>query len=149
MGLGMFAIRDIKRGDLILAERPLTFTPMTPHPSPDLPGAVPPEQLKALAHFDWEKFLQPCFARLTPENQAAYRALANSHTKDGSGPLLGVIRTNGFGVSLEEGRPNRYTAVYKEASRINHRCGFRLFSFYDTLPEHQTAAGRTLATSSR
>ena len=134
MGLGMFATRDIQRGDLILAERPLILTPITPHPSPDLPAAVLQEQLKALGHFDWEEFLQPCFARLTQENQAAFRALANSHTEDGSGPLLGVIRTNGFGVTLEEGHLNKYTAVYKEVSRINHRCGFRLLRFYDALP---------------
>jgi hypothetical protein len=111
MGLGMVASRDIKMGDLILAERPLIVLPKSPYLSPFVEAE----------EFDWEKFIQPCFERLTPERQAAYRALANSHTRDGSEPLLGIVRTNGFGIPLQEGFSNTYTGVYNELSRINHR----------------------------
>jgi hypothetical protein len=111
MGIGMFASRDIKMGDLVLSERPLIVIPSSLR-----------HILSPFADFDWDTFIQPCFDRLSPENKAAYRALANSHTKDGSGPLYGVFLTNNFSFELGEGGLiNTYTCVYKELSRVNHR----------------------------
>ncbi|PBK92481.1 hypothetical protein ARMGADRAFT_1080552 [Armillaria gallica] len=62
------------------------------------------------------------------------------HLHDGTGPLLGVVRTNGYGLEddlkdetketekLLESTPDdlkckvgRYTSVFKDLSRINHR----------------------------
>jgi hypothetical protein len=111
-GLGIFASRDIKMGDLVLSERPLIVVPMSLPPGNGPTG-----------DFDWDTFIQPCFDRLSPDNKAAYRALANSHTEDGSGPLHGVVLTNGFTFHVGEGERlvDSYTAVYKELSRANHR----------------------------
>ena len=54
-------------------------------------------------------------------------ALANSYTEDGSGPILGIVRTNGYQVpglydsGDEDDNAGAYTAVLKVMSRINHR----------------------------
>jgi hypothetical protein len=116
MGLGMFARRDIKRGELILAERPLLVVSSIPTFSQFLQPNIS----------DRDAFLQPCFDWLTPDN---YRALANSHTQDGSGPLHGVLRTNGSRLPYGEVEAHKCTAVYKEISRINHMCGGSLTQF--------------------
>jgi hypothetical protein len=118
MGLGMFAKRDLKRGELILAERPLLVVPTAPTAA----------QLFRRNVSNRDALLQLCFDRLTPENQAAYRALANSHTQDGSGPLHGILRTNGFSLPYGE-QVDKCTAVYKVISRINHRCGVSFTRF--------------------
>jgi hypothetical protein len=114
MGLGMFATRDLNIGDLILAERPLLFIPRVAH-----------RQVQSQQTLNYDETIEPCFQRLTADNRAAYGELSNSHTSDGSGPLLGVARTNGCGVELREG--SRYTAIYKEISRINHRYNIHIF----------------------
>ena len=124
-GLGMFATSDLSMGDLIVTERPLMVTPRgLSLPTPiNLPVAFTAEQRRQAAIFEWEKMLQQCFDRMEPENQAAFMELANSHLEDGSGPLLGVIRTNGFEVGgLHDPMPEgEYTGVCKVISRINHR----------------------------
>ncbi|KAG6853239.1 hypothetical protein C0991_005826 [Blastosporella zonata] len=73
----------------------------------------------------WETtYLRPCFERLDPDQQAAFLDLANAHKEDGSGPILGVIRTNGFEVAgVVDPEPNsggEYAAVCKIMCRINH-----------------------------
>jgi hypothetical protein len=67
----MFAQCDIKRGELILAERPLLVVSSIPTFAQFLQPNIS----------DRDAFLQPCFDWLTPDNQAAYRALANSHIR--------------------------------------------------------------------
>jgi hypothetical protein len=47
------------------------------------------------------------------EKRKAFKELQNSHTEDSSGPLLGVIRTNGFGVLGEEHRQRRFCSNKK------------------------------------
>jgi hypothetical protein len=113
MGLRMFASRDIQKGELILAERPLIVMPKSPYPS------IFDVQLHP--SFDWDDFIKPAFDRLTPENQAMFYTLANSPTKNGGGPLYGVFRMNGFCIEFGAGIYNQYPAVYKDLSRINHR----------------------------
>lgn len=124
-GLGMFATRDIFIGDLIVAERPLMVTPrgLRLPTSIGFPADFTAEQRRQAAIFEWEKLLQASFDRMEPENQAAFMALANSHLEDGSGPVLGVIRTNGFEVAgLDDPIPEgEYTGVCKIISRVNHR----------------------------
>jgi hypothetical protein len=126
-GLGMFATCDLSMGDLIVTERPLMVTPRgLSLPTPiGLPMTFTAEQRRQAAIFEWEKMLQGCFDRMEPENQAAFMTLANSHLEDGSGPLLGIIRTNGFEVGgLHDPMPEgEYTGVCKIISRINHRWG--------------------------
>jgi len=65
--------------------------------------------------------------RMSEKNRQDFKELMNTHTEDGSGPLLGVIRTNGFGVmgKIDENYfalTRGYTAIGKIASRINHSC---------------------------
>lgn len=125
-GLGMFATCDLSIGDLIVAERPLMVTPrgLSLSSSISLPVNFTAEQRRQAAIFEWEKTLQTSFDRMEPENQAAFMALANNHLEDGSGPLLGIIRTNGFEVEgLHDPMPDgEYTGVCKIISRINHSC---------------------------
>jgi hypothetical protein len=121
MGFGVFATRDLKFGDLIFAERPLICIPRLAYFSPRL-------QDPSLSQgFDIDKYIEPCFEKLTPEDRAAYHELSNSHTSDGSGPLLGVVRTNGFGVVLGETDSVQHSAVYKQLCRVNHRYNIDLF----------------------
>ncbi|KAG6833047.1 hypothetical protein H0H87_012058 [Tephrocybe sp. NHM501043] len=76
---------------------------------------------------EWENaYLRPCFGRLDPDQQAAFLDLANAHKEDGTGPILGVIRTNGFEVAgvvdPEPHNGGEYAAVCKIMCRINHSC---------------------------
>ena len=122
MGLGMFASRDINKGDLILAERPLAVMPKSPYPSIF--------DVQRYPSFDWEDFIKPLFDRLTPENQATFSALANSQIQNGVGPLYGVTRTNAFCIEFGEGIYNQYSAVYQYLSRMNHRYEYFMYSFH-------------------
>ncbi|OCH89358.1 SET domain-containing protein [Obba rivulosa] len=128
-GLGMFATRELRYGDLIFAERPLIVAPaayMTRAP-PTETGEPSLEWL----FMEWEDLLKAAVGRMSTENQEAYRALANSHVNDGSPPLLGIMRTNGFSASeallqvfpgLSDGPEGRFSAVGKVLSRVNHSC---------------------------
>ncbi|KAG5654552.1 hypothetical protein H0H81_000077 [Sphagnurus paluster] len=126
-GLGMFATRDLSMGDHILTERPLMVTPTCismPNFARRLAGKTDSQRSAEILN-EWEKrFLRPCFMRMDPEAQAAFLDLANSHTQDGSGPILGIIRTNGFEVAnVVDPEPNgEYAAVCKIMCRINHSC---------------------------
>ncbi|KAF8067863.1 hypothetical protein FPV67DRAFT_1162291 [Lyophyllum atratum] len=126
-GLGMFATRDLSMGDHILTERPLTVTPTAipmPHFARSLAGLTDEQRSQAILD-EWEKsFLLPCFSRLDSTTQADFLDLANSHTADGSGPVLGVIRTNGFEVAgvVDPEANGEYAAVCKVMCRINHSC---------------------------
>ena len=58
--LSMYALCDIQKGNLILAEWPVIFIPTTLV----LENLFPGEQQQ----FDWDKFVQLCFKQLMPEN---------------------------------------------------------------------------------
>ena len=130
MGKGMFARRDIQVGELIFAERPLLVSPRNINV---LGGAYVPEEKKndlravqAVMMHEWEKLLEAAVNRMTEENQKAFKELMNNHTDDGSGPLLGIVRTNAFSMEeIYDGEAwtdaTAYTAVLKLGSRINHR----------------------------
>ncbi|PPR01650.1 LOW QUALITY PROTEIN: hypothetical protein CVT26_013111 [Gymnopilus dilepis] len=132
-GLGVFATRDMKLHDLIFSERPLLVAPTSSL------AALSPALRALLANRDAESQLELIMADLEmhfgravdmmlPENREEYLKLPNSHQNDGSGPLLGIRRTNGFGLDIYDGdgvlqnRVNGYSAVTKIGSRINHSC---------------------------
>ncbi|PPQ93633.1 hypothetical protein CVT25_000819, partial [Psilocybe cyanescens] len=133
MGLGVFATRDIKVGELIFAERPLLVLPrniglLAPGVSVPLGSADLHGSRMAILK-ESEKTLEIAVGRMSPENQKAFKGLANMHTKDGCGPLMGVVRTNGYhidtiydGEQLLELNQNGYTAICNLGSRINHSC---------------------------
>lgn len=102
MGKGMFATRKLSAGDLILDERPLLMSPVAiPVAFDEVPEHFTTEQVKQASLHEQEKLLEILFHRMSDENQQAYMELANSHQHDGSGPILGVLRTNGFGIGTK------------------------------------------------
>jgi len=127
MGEGLFAKRNIKLGDLIFAERPLLVSPraISSFSRDPTPKHYTAQQYQQVGMFEYESLLEKTIDRLSPQSQADFRALHNAHTGDGSGPLLGIIRTNGYGIDQLYDGSNQaaiYGAVCKIGSRINHRC---------------------------
>jgi hypothetical protein len=125
MGQGVFAKCDIKRGELILAERPLLVVPQTLMlPKGVFRDQYTDEQKNQMTMLEFERVLETTIGHFPAEIQADVRALHNSYIGDGCGPLLGIMRTNGYATtSLYDGSDKRatYAAVCKIASRINHR----------------------------
>lgn len=126
MGQGLFAHQDIKRGDLILAERPLLVAPrgIKPLSTGAIPDHYTPRQIQQIVMYEFESVLETAVARLPPQDQADFKALHNAHADDGSGPLLGIARSNGYAIdSLYDSSNKRadYGAICKIGSRINHR----------------------------
>jgi len=84
-----------------------------------------------------EKTLREPLDRMDPESRAAYMALANCHTEDGSGPLMGILRTNGLGISGlrpdVKGKLGIYSTVCKDISRLNHSCSPNTQPVFDKL----------------
>lgn len=126
-GLGVFATRIVRYGDLIVAERPLLISPrgFEMVAGSGSKGLTQAEMIQVAMH-EWEEHLDIAVKRMTDENREAFMALANSHTEDGSGPIQGIVRTNGYKVpglyDGQEGDDTRaYTAVMNVMSRINHR----------------------------
>jgi len=120
MGQGVFAKHNIKRGELIFSERPLLV-------APNWTSAKAKEhyswyQAQQVQMFEFEKLLSFAVQRMREKERALYMALHNAHTADGTGPLLGIMRTNAFELcDLGMGGPLDYSAVCSLASRINHR----------------------------
>ncbi|KAK0189849.1 hypothetical protein F5146DRAFT_1052904 [Armillaria mellea] len=143
-GLGMFAARKIRMGDLIVDERPLLVVPVAPvglTAPPVLEGTTKEEMNQAVLDHS-EGIVRSVFERMHEENQKEFMALHNSHMHDGSGPTLGVIRTNGYGLGDElkgitrnvnlvsepstdeklKDKLGMYSSVYNVLSRVNHSC---------------------------
>ena len=126
-GLGMFATRPVRTGDLIVAERPLLISQRGFEVKVGSgPGGLTQAEMIQVHMQEWEEQLGIALKRMTDENRKAFMALANSHTEDGSGPILGIIRTNGYVVpglydGHEDDNARAYTAVLNVMSRINHR----------------------------
>ncbi|EDQ99660.1 uncharacterized protein LACBIDRAFT_316178 [Laccaria bicolor S238N-H82] len=127
-GLGMFAMRPVHTGDLIIAERPLLISPRSfgMAVGSGMEGLTQAEIIQVNVK-EWEERLGVAVKRMTDENRKAFMALANSHTQDGSGRILGIIRTNGYKVpglydGDEDDNAGAYTAVLNVMSRINHSC---------------------------
>lgn len=132
MGMGLFATRDLKIGELILAERPLLIAPRAmDYVSGEIAGIrnYTPAQLAQIQLFEAERVLQTAVRRMDNEGRRAYMSLANAHKEDGSGPCLGILRTNVYAIGGIVDGPdaapitsmNGYCAVANLGSRINHR----------------------------
>lgn len=145
-GVGLVATEKIEAGTLIFTERPLMVMMYWGQPNYDI--HLPQEertarvslcaslsrrllQLYTQAMKEMEGQLQSVYSTMSPENQRKFRSLANSHRLDGSGPLLGIFRTNGWGIETMEPDPEGarlgapdgiYMAVGDLSSRLNHRC---------------------------
>ncbi|KAK7032039.1 hypothetical protein VNI00_013407 [Paramarasmius palmivorus] len=123
-GKGLVATKDMKWGDLIFAERPMIINPT------GLP--VNCNKLDIPSHFT-----RPQIQQVGP---GSFRDLWNCHKEDGSGPLLGVSRTNGFNVPdlrepLKPGFPERagnYSGTWKLISRLNHSCRANIGARWDS-----------------
>ncbi|KAJ7686553.1 hypothetical protein B0H17DRAFT_1332780 [Mycena rosella] len=147
MDLGAFSTARIQRGEVILSERALLIAPGHLFGDDDYPSSFSEAQIQQAILVQAEQYLKVAFDRMDPEDKTAYMALANSHLQDGSGPILGIMRTNGVGAGplTRPGTPPMpYSAVCKEISRLNHSCcpnttalfdmpsfSFRLFALRD------------------
>ncbi|KAJ7270045.1 hypothetical protein B0H12DRAFT_822148 [Mycena haematopus] len=152
-GAGLVSTRALKMGDLILSERPLFVCARglgVPVPSTFTRQQIAQYQLQQL-----EEYFEIAINRMRPEAKAAYMALRNCHKEDGSGPIMGIMRTNGM--SLQGLRPgvqdetSEYSAICKEISRLNHSCSpnaaprFHMPSFsYRLYAVRDIAAGEEL-----
>lgn len=104
-GLGMVAARDLRFGELIISERPLLITPqLTKIDCIKWMDTATPRQKQEAACFESEKIYKVAFERMEPEDKDTYMKLYNSHKHDGSGPILGISRTNSYGVFALQGK---------------------------------------------
>ncbi|KAF8875773.1 hypothetical protein BD779DRAFT_1700215 [Infundibulicybe gibba] len=138
--LGIFATRDLDRGDLIYVERPLLVLPScTNHVDITCPPDWTWEKSMRALMFEWDKECHRAFERLDPVAREAYLSLANIHTEDGSGTTLGICRTNGFRINwlsdtVSDGASTfeaSYTGVCKDFSRANHSCCPNITRYFD------------------
>ncbi|KAF4577219.1 hypothetical protein EYR36_005206 [Pleurotus pulmonarius] len=130
-GLGMVAARDLHFGELIISERPLMITPQRTIHSIKWMDSATPRQKQEAVYFESEKIHKVALERMEPEDKEAYMQLYNSHKHDGSGPIVGISRTNAYGVFALQG--DEYGGVFKDASRINHSCSPNTFRHFDRL----------------
>ncbi|RDB22322.1 SET domain-containing protein 5 [Hypsizygus marmoreus] len=110
-GLGMFALRNIPKGGLILVEHPILVVPY-------LVGLTTP-----LA-----EIYTRMFDRLTLEGRHELTRLANSESRDHPPSLEDVVHANAIGIQLDvPDVPNpelaTHRAVFLNTSRCNHSCG--------------------------
>lgn len=102
-GLGLFATRDIKAGELILAERAIMITPSIICLSPTLSENLSVAEKFARSIVAREKILQDLLARTTHRKQAVFQSLFHSQVQDYWGEIFSIQRTNGFALGLSEG----------------------------------------------
>ncbi|KAK1219027.1 hypothetical protein PQX77_018255 [Marasmius sp. AFHP31] len=123
-GIGMFATVDMELGDLVFSERALLMaSPAITKPA-YLPAHYTQDQAIQAALYEKERVLEQGFNTMSKESQDAYMKLHNCHLYDGSGPLLGIMRTNSFSMEYfyDERYLFPYAGVFKDASRMNHSC---------------------------
>lgn len=98
-GQGLFATRPLKAGELILVERAMMITPRklnAPGVNYLQDGALSQATLASI-----EADLEILFSRMPPQNQEAFMALTTAFKQDESGPILGRLRTNRYGLEVE------------------------------------------------
>ncbi|THU87893.1 SET domain-containing protein [Dendrothele bispora CBS 962.96] len=130
-GTGMFATRNIEWGELIIAERPMLVIPAISQVEAMAAKGFAKNytlaQLRQAQMKEMESTMEILFNRMEREYQEAYKKLWNCHENDGSGPLFGIARTNGFVID-DYNEPNNpgdrpsYSGIFKDCSRINHSC---------------------------
>ncbi|KAF7289294.1 Aldehyde dehydrogenase [Mycena indigotica] len=129
-GMGLFSTRNIKQGEIILHERPLLIAPVAVFSN--TPAHFSEAQIVQHSLNEFERFAEVSVNRMTPQRRAAFMSLHNCHTMDGSGPIVGRIRTNGIGLSgLQPGlkaktdmevKMGTYSVICDNISRLNHSC---------------------------
>ncbi|KAJ8081764.1 hypothetical protein PM082_007610 [Marasmius tenuissimus] len=122
-GIGMFATVDMELGDLVSSERALLMaSPAITKPA-YLPAHYTKHQAIQAGLYEKERVLEQGFNNMSKESQDAYMKLHNCHLHDGSGPILGIMRTNSFSMEFlyDERYLLPYTGVFKDASQMNHR----------------------------
>ncbi|KAJ2929301.1 hypothetical protein H1R20_g7791, partial [Candolleomyces eurysporus] len=132
-GMGVFATRDIKRFEPVLVERPyLVYTrqdAINTFSSKAL-EELSDAQIGQLLVKNSESFFRYMVdQQMRSDDRKEFMSLANSHTNDGSGPVFGIVRTNGFGIDFGSALPGAdkdfgsgYGAVMRIGSRFNHSC---------------------------
>nr|GAT49069.1 predicted protein [Mycena chlorophos] len=122
--LGLIATCTIKQGELILTERPLLIRPRNTRMF--LPPNLNEKQTTQHILDEWERITEPAVARMTEERRNAFFKLHNNKTGDGSGPITGLVVTNGLEwTNLHPGLTGGlgdYIAVCDLISRLNHSC---------------------------
>ncbi|KAF7296016.1 Aldehyde dehydrogenase [Mycena kentingensis (nom. inval.)] len=127
-GLGLFSTRAFKQGDVILVERPLLVTPRiingVAYLPPDYDGYTEEQAFQYLQH-EAQRVFESTVESTEPKRKAAFLALFNSHSEDGSGPLVGRIQTNGIRVDEltpggEDDLASIHIATCEFISRLNH-----------------------------
>ncbi|KAJ2920870.1 hypothetical protein H1R20_g16223, partial [Candolleomyces eurysporus] len=132
-GMGVFATRDIKRFEPVLVERPYII-----YTRQDAINTFSTKALEELSDNQIGQLLvkntEPFFRymidqQMRSDDRKGFMSLANSHTNDGSGPVFGIVRTNGFGIDFGSALPGAdkdfgsgYGAVTRIGSRFNHSC---------------------------
>ena len=133
MGKGVFATCDISMGDIIFTEQPLLVAPHALMPVTDMDlSSYSVEDYSKIVMYQREKQLEVAVGRMDPDTKSRLMALMNNHLEDGSGPINGIVQTNGYAVNNlwegtaepgEDDASNQlyYTVVCDVGSRINHR----------------------------
>ena len=146
MGQGVFATRDIPLGEIIFAERPLLVSPRS-MVNANLSAYNMADYMK-IVMFEREQQLEAAVGRMDHDTKAKLMALMNSHLEDGSGPINGIVRTNGYAVRNfwdGDAEPDTkdpahlrfcYTVVCDVGSRINHRSVYLFFHAFWRLLIH-------------
>jgi len=100
MGKGVFATRDIPMGEIVFAERPLLVFPRALIPTGDInPQDYSIEDYLKIVLLKREQLLVVAAGRMEPERRAKLMTLMNSLSKDGSRPISGIVRTDGYEVN--------------------------------------------------
>jgi len=110
-GLGMFAIRDIPAGAVVLVENPLFVYPSVTGLGMSLSR---------------EEIFKMLFARLAPDMREKALSLFNNKSADICEKEEGIVRTNGIGLGLAAPNiPNPpatlHSGTFLDLSRCNHR----------------------------
>ncbi|KAF9004306.1 hypothetical protein BDQ17DRAFT_457268 [Cyathus striatus] len=139
-GLGLFACKDFEMGDLIFCERPLLLkeTGIYSESNLNFPDHISAENRRRALLSQMEWITEPSIWRMSIDDQQRFMNLADCHSSDGSGPIIGRLRTNGYQVDNIPPFEVDYTAVGKDISRLNHSCSpnvelvfdIRTFSFH-------------------
>nr|GAT49083.1 predicted protein [Mycena chlorophos] len=123
-GVGLVATRALKQGEIILTERPLLIIPA--FVDCPVPESFTQEQKMQHVFDEWERFAQPSVERMTEWRRRVFFELYNGDRESGSGPIMGVVQTNGIGLrDLQPGvggKLGAYVAVCEMISRLNHSC---------------------------
>ncbi|KIY74290.1 SET domain-containing protein [Cylindrobasidium torrendii FP15055 ss-10] len=138
-GKGMIATRKIKVGDVVSTERPLKVDPAAIPIPLDFPAHFSDMQMHQAFLYEKGVITEKIVKRMQPERQAAYMSLANTHLHDGSSPIMGITRTNAFGLEnmcekdgAANDRASWYSGVWDHQSRINHSCSPNVVRTWDT-----------------